>query len=691
MTPDLELDRSIADQLRLTWSAFFGRFGRLTEIQRRTIPPLLAGRDVLASAPTASGKTEAVCAPLIERNMREHLRWMMIYVSPTRALANDLLYRLSRPCEEISIRIAIRTGDHPSDVSRQPQVLITTPESLDSLLCRGRDAELGHVLAVATTVVLDEIHLLHGSGRGEHLRWLLARLRRLRAYAESLGWIPTSSFQTAALSATVPDPQRVATRFLDQNALIVSVPGQRDIETVTADADVPAIEQALPAHLAANPLDRKILVFSNTRRRVDDLSHHLSESLQPLGYEVHPHHGSLSKSVRETTEEAARICDRVVVVATSTLEIGIDIGAIDLVVLDGPAPDVPSLLQRVGRGNRRTSRTRIMTCSGSWGEVIIHAAMLAAARRGDLGQDDSGPWFAVARQQVASYIFQSPHLSRPIAAVQSFLDGIADHVVGSGLLEQMVSTGDLVRNDDEVRLNTSWIESFSRGSAHSIIESPSGTNVFDAGTGQQLMEGIRWAGGRGMKMGPRLLEVTSWENRRIDVRAARDPNIADTKWGYISGQWYKGSGQPNAMRSYLSIPTEEWPVIRSDEGYLIFHFGGARRAAVLRLLAPEGVRVDEWLIASQSQIKPDWATSVAPGYLLFRTTQELDMLERKLGRPFANRHLHEDARLAEVREWLRLDAEAEAILRSVWSTSVDQDVASVLRSIAGMRRHKTRR
>ena len=162
MSDQGEIDAHIASSLRRTWAPFFGRFGRLTPPQRAAIPPILRGDDVLLAAPTATGKTEAVCAPLVERRIARGSDWKVLYVSPTRALVNDLYERLSPALSDLQVRVVRRTGDHHDTIPVGPSVIITTPESFDSLLCRGKTGsgvDAGHVLANVTAVVLDEIHL----------------------------------------------------------------------------------------------------------------------------------------------------------------------------------------------------------------------------------------------------------------------------------------------------------------------------------------------------------------------------------------------------------------------------------------------------------------------------------------------------------------------------------------------------
>ena len=224
-----DADVEIADRLRLTWSPFFGRFGRLRPVQRAGIPKILDNNDVLMVAPTASGKTEAACAPLVELNSGSE-RWTIVYISPTRALVNDLFQRLDSPIEQLGLTIKRRTGDHRDPLVEPPNLLLTTPESFDSLLCRGRSRALRHVLGYVNAVVLDEVHLIFGTARGEQTRWLLHRLRRLREQMVTDAVIRTADLQVVALSATVPDIDALVDTYLGPHRAVVSVEGTRPIE-----------------------------------------------------------------------------------------------------------------------------------------------------------------------------------------------------------------------------------------------------------------------------------------------------------------------------------------------------------------------------------------------------------------------------------------------------------------------------
>ena len=277
---DLAADEALARQLRVSWSPFFGRHGRLRPIQRNAMPAILEGADVLVIAPTASGKTEAACAPLVERNFaRPH--WTILYVSPTRALVNDLFERLAGPIEQMGLTIRRRTGDHHDPLDQVPNLLLTTPESFDSLLCRGRRTDGDHVLGYVEAVVLDEVHLIYGTARGEQVRWLLRRLEKVRAQMEAAGKLRSHAVQVVALSATVPDAVDVAAAYLSPGSSSATAGGAREIEVVAPAVDRPDAEAAIPGFVLAEIDPQKLLVFSNSRKRVDYLARELAKTLAP--------------------------------------------------------------------------------------------------------------------------------------------------------------------------------------------------------------------------------------------------------------------------------------------------------------------------------------------------------------------------------------------------------------------------
>lgn len=678
MSDQLKEDIAINQELPFTWHAFFTRFGRLTEVQRRVIPILLDKKDLLVCAPTASGKTEAVCAPLLEMNVDRREKWRILYVAPTRALVNDLYFRLYYPLSELGYSISRITGDH-HDAIENSRIIITTPESFDSMLCRGKvKGGTDHILATVVAVVLDEVHLLYGNSRGEQLRWLIVRLRRLRAHAEGKGWSKSSDLQIVGLSATLPDPLAVCRYYLGLGGKHVVVTGQREIETVSVECCHPCIEESLPAYLDHIDHQEKILVFCNSRKRVDTLSAIMRDTIESYGFGVRAHHGSLSKKVREEAEDFLREQKAVVLFATSTLEIGIDIGDVDLVVLDGPAPEISALLQRIGRGNRRTQKTRVMACAGDMAGVVIQSAMIEAARQGHLGTCNDGFCYGVIIQQVASYIFQSPRRKRSREAVIEFIEQCTPEINSIDILDHLVHLEIFLEDEVGIKLNKEWLDRSGRGEIHSNIESGHGTSVVDVDTGSLIAQGIRYNAGKILNVGGNFLNITKWRDRKLEVRREKERVLPDAVWSYLTRSWIKGDGQPQAVRDYLGFLPAEWPVIFINGVRCIFHFGGARRKTLLKLISKEGLRQDadiiinEWFLeipAFKYTGKPEWLTSIGKGTLRLTIYDEIDKLERSLGRPTINRKLPLDVRYKEIESWLRLDSELEHYELCEWNVA----------------------
>ncbi|MBI4859798.1 MAG: DEAD/DEAH box helicase, partial [Candidatus Riflebacteria bacterium] len=372
-------------QVRL-W--FRERHGTPTDVQRLAWPAIAGGRHVLATAPTGSGKTLAAFLWALDRLARG--AWApgavrVLYVSPLRALAHDIRRNLTGPLQEIArrfaaageslppIRAALRTGDTPPCqrrrlVTRPPEILITTPESLNLLLSSPGGTR---IMTGVATVILDEVHALVGNKRGTHLITAVERLTRL-----------SGEFQRIALSATVRPLETVAEWVGGQ--VLEEQPGsgperpgfrRRQVDLVdpaaskaisvsvrmpTGDgacsgadrdavlADPPTVWERLTQLLVARIRgNRSTLIFGNSRRIVERVARLVNEAAgEQL---VFAHHGSLSREVRESVEERLKAGQLAGIVATSSLELGIDVGTVDEVVLVGTPPSISSAIQRVGR------------------------------------------------------------------------------------------------------------------------------------------------------------------------------------------------------------------------------------------------------------------------------------------------------------------------------------------------------
>lgn len=385
-----------------------------TEIQQLALPVLESDSDALLISPTGTGKTEAALLPLISRRLAAPTEPVsLLYVTPLRALNRDLEHRLVALVREVGLTAAVRHGDTPSadrvSQSRHPpDLLLTTPETLQVLLVgRHLRAALTHV----RTVVIDEVHELVGSDRGAQLGLTLERLDSLTG----------RSVRRIGLSATVGNPDEVA-RFLspEPRTVEVRVAVQRRVVELTAQRprdDRPPLEPALVQDLKADPVllgglreveeevraHRTTLIFVNTRPTAEGLAARLQRLAPDLAVAVH--HGSLSREVREEAEEAFRQGRLRALVATSSLELGIDIGAVDHVVQFGSPHQVGRLVQRVGRSGHRLGRTVHGTVLALDEDDLEEAAVLA--RRADEGMVEPVSWrtrnrLAAAQQIVAS-------------------------------------------------------------------------------------------------------------------------------------------------------------------------------------------------------------------------------------------------------------------------------------------------
>ena len=390
------------DPLIAEW--FERRFGAPTEPQVQGWPLIRAGEDVLISAPTGSGKTLAaflLCLDGLVRRARAgglEDRTEVVYCSPLKALSNDVHKNFQAPLEEIRalaaargaglapIRVALRTGDTPAwerqRMTREhPHILVTTPESLFILLTAERSRAM---LAEARTVIVDEIHAVADDKRGSHLALTLARLDDLAERHH--GARP----RRIGLSATVKPIDEVA-RFLSDRARVVHIGHRREMELaveVPRDELGPVASNEMWDEIYDRVSDlirahRTTLVFVNTRRLAERVAHHLGER---LGAEaVLPHHGSLSRKLRLDAEGRLKRGELRAVVATASLELGIDIGTVDLVCQIGSPRSISVALQRIGRSGHwvgAVPKGRIFATTRD--ELIECAALVRAIRRGQL-------------------------------------------------------------------------------------------------------------------------------------------------------------------------------------------------------------------------------------------------------------------------------------------------------------------
>jgi ATP-dependent Lhr-like helicase len=341
----------------------------LRPLQEQSIETVLAGHHALMLAPTAGGKTEAAIFPLLSRMLSENWQGLsVLYVCPIKALLNSLEPRLSRYCELLGRRCGLWHGDVSDSARRRilrdpPDVLLTTPESLEVLLV-SRRVDHAALFANLRSVVVDEIHGFAGDDRGWHLLAVLERLVRVSG----------RELQRVGLSATVGNPNELLHWLAGHCAgeRDVLLPG--DVADLRAEVQLDYVGNLDNAALVISRLHRgeKRLVFCDSRARVEQLA----VSLRARGVSTFVSHSSLSIDERRQAEEAFSTGSDCVIVATSTLELGIDVGDLDRVIqIDAPST-VSSLLQRMGRTGRRPGAARNCLLLATNDGALLQAAGL---------------------------------------------------------------------------------------------------------------------------------------------------------------------------------------------------------------------------------------------------------------------------------------------------------------------------
>jgi ATP-dependent Lhr-like helicase len=466
---------------------FEGAFAEPTRAQAGAWQAIGSGQDTLVVAPTGSGKTLAAFLWAIDRlastppseRPGPKQRCRVLYISPLKALAVDIERNLRAPLTGIrhaaqrlglpepDISVAVRTGDTTADerrrlVSKPADILITTPESLFLLLT----SQARETLRSVETVIVDEVHALAGNKRGAHLALSLARLDALAATTTAR--TTAKATQKVGLSATVRPVEEVATFLTSNTATIVQPPSAKrldikivvpvedmaDLETSTASTDAdPSASRSIWPHVEERVLDlieqhKSTIVFANSRRLAERLCGKLNELAternngEPVEI-ARAHHGSVSRAERVEIEEALKEGRLPAVVATSSLELGIDMGAVDLVVQVESPPSVASGLQRIGRaGHNVGDISRGILFPKYQGDLVQSAVVAQRMKTGQIEElkVPRNPLDVLAQQIVAmtamdewtvTDLHQTVRRAAPFAGLtRSVLDAVLDMLAG---------------------------------------------------------------------------------------------------------------------------------------------------------------------------------------------------------------------------------------------------------------------
>lgn len=339
----------------------------LNAIQKKAIPQVLSGEDTLILAPTASGKTEAALIPIFSEILNNHLEPVsVLYVSPLKALINDMHNRIEKWGNHFGLTATKWHGDvdkyQKDKFTKNPtDFLSTTPESLEVILMNRTSGEKERVFKNIKYILIDEIHYFADSDRGIQLNSILNRISKYTPNASIIG-----------LSATVGNPEVIASWINPNNpAKIVRDTGGRKLQYKVLNLPEESLFKVLEKYQ-----EKKVLIFANSRRSAELSYYKLKKHLGMKN--IYIHHGSINKETREENEDKFKLEPTGFMVATNTLELGIDIGDIDIVVQLTSPSQVSSFSQRIGRSGRRSKVQRTILLSQgfnllvSLAEVMLH-------------------------------------------------------------------------------------------------------------------------------------------------------------------------------------------------------------------------------------------------------------------------------------------------------------------------------
>nr|WP_280177505.1 DEAD/DEAH box helicase [Microvirga pakistanensis] len=506
---------------------------RLT--QREAVGPIMAGEDVLLLAPTAGGKTEAAFFPLISRIANEGWRGLSaIYVCPLKALLNNLAPRLESYAGFLGMRVGLWHGDiGPSARKRMladpPEILLTTPESLEAMLISAR---LDHVdfLGGVRAVVIDELHAFAGDDRGWHLLFLLSRLERLNG----------RRLQRIGLTATVGNPaQLLSWLTLGREGRVLGLTKPVADGDVTVDY-VGSVGNAVMVISRLHRGERR-LVFADSRNRVEELA----AGLRAAGVRTFVSHASLSIDERRQAEAAFAAEPDCVIVATSTLELGLDVGDLDRVFQVGAPPSVASFLQRMGRTGRRAgARRNCLFLATDEEELLACLALVTLWREGHVEAVVPPPRPAhLFAQQVMALILQEKGIAR--GDIAEWLGPSIDCVPAAdrqAVLDHMLATGVLAEDKGVLGLGLAGEREFGRRHFSDLVAAFSEPLLLAVRHGAHDLGSVhptsitRKRNDVILSLGGRSWRVTDLDWRRRTVAVLPAPEGGRSRW--------LGSGRP---------------------------------------------------------------------------------------------------------------------------------------------------
>jgi len=578
------VQKPLSKQMPDTWSIFFKK-RKPRPLQKQSMPLLIHGESVLLSGPTASGKTEAAITPLLQRHISfKRKQVSVVYIAPTKALVNDIYHRLdSYLCARMPNSIRRYTGDHHD--FNDPEglfLLITTPEALDSLQLTRWES-----LAGIRAIVVDEIHMLHGNARGQQLRHVISRIEKNAAKPKQ----PKDIFQKIGMTATIQDMENVSNIWLGENAKIIKAGNPRDIDITYLPVSIPdgSEKSAEAANIIASWLEEtgtpKGLIFGNTRNNTQVLAANLYEKLKDSRWPVHWHTGIITASERERVEEAMKNDRFGVCVATATLEVGIDIGDLDIIILADPPYSINAFLQRIGRGNRKTDICKVIALYATEQELMLFHALHHCASKGTLDEIHEYDRAAVRFQQIVSFAWHGANHDRPLTK-----KNLPARTCDSGhgpVVEDMLETGSLENIQGALVLSRELTDQGERRQIHTTITGARTFNMVDSSSGETIIS----ASGQGVTQGAlfvggKIKNVTSNVDGTISLESTRGKRLPLSSLPATRGKRGLGRRIIWALAEMAGQDPFSWEY----EGSRIITWGGADYNRLLAIiLEMEGI------------------------------------------------------------------------------------------------------
>ncbi|MFE0354374.1 DEAD/DEAH box helicase [Streptomyces nigra] len=601
----------------------------LRPLQRAAIDPVMDGEDVVLLAPTAGGKTEAACLPILSAmSAQSWTGTSVLYLCPLKALLNNLVTRVDGYAQWLGRRAALWHGDTKESQRQRirtdrPDLLLTTPESLEAMLI-GVKTDHAHLLGGVRAVVVDEVHAFAGDDRGWHLLAVLERLQRVTG----------RPIQRIGLSATVGNPRQLLTWLQGSGA------GRRpgrvvapDLTTFsrTGSAGVPASDTTGPPSgeveldyvgslsnaakvIAALHKGEKRLVFCDSRRQVEELG----AALRVRDVTVFLSHASLSADERARSEQAFAEARDCVIVATATLELGIDVGDLDRVIqIDAPGT-VASFLQRIGRTGRRAGSTRnCLFLATQKGTLLQAAALLLLWGRGWVEPvvAPPEPRHLVAQQLLAAALQEHklgdqtwPEQWNGLAPFDRSATPILRHLTDEGFLDTdggMLFIGPEAERRFGRRHFIELTASFTAPPQFTVLSGRTEIGRMDPSVLTEEHQGPRR-----LLLAGRSWQVTfiDWGRKRVFVEPVEGGGIAKWSGGTIAGLSYAltramrevllGADPDVSLTRRAQVCLQEW---RDEDAPHLVHPGGtliARRGNDVRWWTWAGYRANATLGAT---------------------------------------------------------------------------------------------